>query len=343
MASAYIATPSPNSFLDTTNGPWTCVTSMNTPVRLHVNGDISCMSSNHHDCFWRNTQRECNAERNTNPSTIQPLVCGAMHKAEWGGNGYDTDGHWCNLLKRGSPGVAWQCVAGIDTPIRLNPNTGDVQCLSRNGRDCQWRSNHADCAAQLKAIPDYLQPLTCTSYDYANSNHWCRRGRVSLVSTGFWECIPGISTPVRVNAQGDVECLSTNHRDCAWQPDDRSCASFLAGYGGRNYGSSSSKLSVDPLICGANHRAEHYITGYDTYNHWCQRARTYYDRSRRGGYALESSVALQMTSKYIGEANEFVIVGAVSCLVAVIALVAQRRRAVKLPIQDADYVPLLSG
>jgi hypothetical protein len=30
-------------------------------------------------------------------SRIQPLVCGADHRAKWGITGYEDPSHWCNL------------------------------------------------------------------------------------------------------------------------------------------------------------------------------------------------------------------------------------------------------
>lgn len=77
----------------------------------------------------------------------------------------------------------WQCVAGIDTPIRRENNANnDISCMATNGKDCLW----GNCASQLSANMNAtnLKPLTCgaphqalygiTGYD--TTGHWCANG-----------------------------------------------------------------------------------------------------------------------------------------------------------------------
>ncbi|RHY74416.1 hypothetical protein DYB34_013693 [Aphanomyces astaci] len=76
----------------------------------------------------------------------------------------------------------------------------------------------------------------------------------------------GINTPVRVNAAGNIECLSSNHHDCAWQSNHEACDTVK-----------QSKLLADatdesPLVCGAQHFQEWGSTGYDSPHHWCAQA-----------------------------------------------------------------------
>jgi hypothetical protein len=79
---------------------WACVAGVDTPIRRenNANNDISCMSENAKDCVWGNCEEKLllyaipeNAEK------IKPLVCGAMHTAEYGGPGYGTPEHWCEM------------------------------------------------------------------------------------------------------------------------------------------------------------------------------------------------------------------------------------------------------
>lgn len=80
--------------------------------------------------------------------------------------------------------TAWQCLDGIDTPLRRENNLAkDVSCMSVNGKDCLW----GGCAEQIKSHsnnPANIQPLTCgaphqalygiTGYD--TQGHWCDVG-----------------------------------------------------------------------------------------------------------------------------------------------------------------------
>jgi hypothetical protein len=75
--------------------PWKCLPGINVPLRRNVGGDIECMSNNNKDCLWKGTADECNNLIAKPPVPQNPLVCGAMHKKEWGSSGYDNTDHWC--------------------------------------------------------------------------------------------------------------------------------------------------------------------------------------------------------------------------------------------------------
>jgi hypothetical protein len=76
-------------------GPWTCLPGMPSPMRKNTSGDVECMSRNHRDCMW-SSDAQCARDRDNPPSSVDPLVCGAMHQREWGSPGYDNPGHWCS-------------------------------------------------------------------------------------------------------------------------------------------------------------------------------------------------------------------------------------------------------
>lgn len=69
----------------------------------------------------------------------------------------------------------WQNVPGIGAPMRIDPETGNVQCLSYDGRQCENNSNLSEIRH------DDVIPLTCgedherewggTGYD--TPGHWC--------------------------------------------------------------------------------------------------------------------------------------------------------------------------
>merc|ERR1711998_750984 len=75
---------------------WRCgVSGLNAPVSIAADGNVQCMSTNGKDCWWG----KCRGKRVPRHRKLRPLVCGAMHKKKWGGNGYSSKGHWCNKVK----------------------------------------------------------------------------------------------------------------------------------------------------------------------------------------------------------------------------------------------------
>lgn len=78
---------------------WRCLTGINVPLRKNVGGDVECMSQNNKDCLWKGNEIECNNLVLNEPANLKPLACGEMHKAQWGGIGYDNPAHWCAKAK----------------------------------------------------------------------------------------------------------------------------------------------------------------------------------------------------------------------------------------------------
>jgi hypothetical protein len=78
------------------NSMWKCgVSGFQTPLRVNASNDVECMSTNNRDCLWKGSAAECEAQIQNPASPMKPLVCGEMHKKEWGGPGYDNPAHWC--------------------------------------------------------------------------------------------------------------------------------------------------------------------------------------------------------------------------------------------------------
>lgn len=76
--------------------PWTCVPGLSSPMRLNDQGDVECMSTNNKDCLW---DGNCYNTLTTPADSLKPLICGDMHKKEWGGPGYDNPNHWCSTTR----------------------------------------------------------------------------------------------------------------------------------------------------------------------------------------------------------------------------------------------------
>ena len=81
-----------------------------------------------------------------------------------------------------------------------------------------------------------------------------------------WHCLNDISTPVRINKSGDVECMSYNNRDCLW--GGGSCQAKVQ--------SAENGPSIRELTCGAMHLSQWGVTGYDVPGLWCNKVRDYW-------------------------------------------------------------------
>jgi len=78
-----------------------------------------------------------------------------------------------------------------------------------------------------------------------------------------WKCLPGISTPVRLDAKtGHVSCMSSQGKHCWWGK----CRGSKVPRHPKNIGKTS-------LICGAHHKSKWGGTGYGHKHHWCNKAK----------------------------------------------------------------------
>lgn len=73
-----------------------------------------------------------------------------------------------------------------------------------------------------------------------------------------WLCRPfnGQFLGVRKNADGDVQCMSADSKNCMWTTSMNACNTSL------------STQAPQPLTCGKEHKAAYGATGYDS-DHWC--------------------------------------------------------------------------
>jgi len=162
--------------------------------------------------------------------------------------------------------TAWTCVPGINgannVPVRINA-AGDIECMAPDGANCLWTTG--SCTAEITTPPSTIVPLACgqmhlklygiTGYD--TKTHWCFTAWEYLKN---WLCLPGITSPVRINPMGNPECLATDGANCLW--NTVSCTSI------QNYDASSIS-NINPLTCGQYHNSKYGITGYNTPTHWC--------------------------------------------------------------------------
>jgi hypothetical protein len=72
-------------------------------------------------------------------------------------------------------GNAWQCIDGVNIPIRIN-NWDDIECMSANGKDCV----PGPCQQYLTNPVSPVQPIICNQDKYNDPNHWCGQTRNAL-------------------------------------------------------------------------------------------------------------------------------------------------------------------
>jgi hypothetical protein len=99
--------------------------------------------------------------------------------------------------------------------------------------------------------------------------------RIKSAQPGFcdriefpWRCDG--STAYRRNKDGDVECVSTNKKDCSVID----CNNKLL----QQYNSHADNLN--PATCGCEYKKANGITGYDTEGHWCKKQGEYYNNEQ---------------------------------------------------------------
>ncbi|RHY21338.1 hypothetical protein DYB32_009840 [Aphanomyces invadans] len=355
VATIALATPQQGGSAATTS-PWLCVMGINSPIRINTAGNVECLSTNHHDCAWQTNHEECVAVKyaqQIDPLAENPLVCGTDHLKEWGVTGYDSPTHWCarayRTLVRPTAPTAWTCVPNVSTPVRVNPTTGEVECMSSNHHDCLWQSSAEDCQALVdtRAPAASIDPVACGAMHqvewgdpgYGTANHWCELSRKALAPRS-WECVGGIFTPVRRTPTGNIQCLSTNGNGCVWQASESACKAVVASLGTSPAPPTKTQCSTvggtvkctqvaTPVIAwGAIHPWTCSAADFAAPNHWCQKAKAYYDTTKTttmlSALARASIASVEWTS--VGFAAAGVIVASV---LAVLAIVRQRDSSVQ--------------
>ena len=106
-------------------------------------------------------------------------------------------------------------------------------------------NNIAGVQVQLQSSND-IGDITVVSRKIKKQNPWICNGRVNV--------------PLRVNDNGDIECMSTDNTNCMWQSTQQDCDSLIGNL----------PPNINPLSCGNMHKSRYGITGYDTEGHWCK-------------------------------------------------------------------------
>jgi len=109
-------------------------------IRLSSTGNIECFSLDGKNCSKVPLQKDqCKNYIQKNIHKVQPISCGKQMREKIGNTGYNIKNHWC---RKGYNWYfkTWHCEpeTGINTAIKINPKSFNVECISKNGRDCVW-------------------------------------------------------------------------------------------------------------------------------------------------------------------------------------------------------------
>ncbi|EQC37926.1 hypothetical protein SDRG_04943 [Saprolegnia diclina VS20] len=252
-----------------TTEPWRCLYPVAaTPVRLSGDGVSECMaSSTSAGCRTVSSQAECTALVAATKTSSALRSDSPAFLALYGDSGDESD-PGCASSAPFLSNAPWQCPFQSTTPLRLT-TSGDVECMSLDGRTCVTASSWTDCVRLQLQPPSALSPLVCGAmmemtlgvFGYDTPEHWCALSMPKL-SMAPWTCLRGIFTPIRLNFNFDIECLSLNGHDCVWTSSEAACRAQLA----------QPVAPLNPLACGAMHKAAWGLTGYGEASHWCAKA-----------------------------------------------------------------------
>jgi hypothetical protein len=80
-------------------------------------------------------------------------------------------------------------------------------------------------------------------------------------NSNIFKCFNNILTPIRINNNGNVECVAVDGKTCLWSNNIESCNNLIKQY------ENSSQLK--PFICGEMDKSTWRSTGYNFNNYWC--------------------------------------------------------------------------
>ncbi|KXS21727.1 hypothetical protein M427DRAFT_27311 [Gonapodya prolifera JEL478] len=164
--------------------PWECLIGSTWPYAIRENTttqDIECLSYDGKNCSAFGNDMCPRTILESTGRAITPLACGAQHLSIFGGTGYSTPGHWCDLARQlhpllglGNPATVtnYRCLPGWDIPARLNTTTGTLECLSYDGVKCE--SMPGNCPSLIDQIVGrFTRNIMCTPAQIQNVSHWC--------------------------------------------------------------------------------------------------------------------------------------------------------------------------
>jgi CPW-WPC domain-containing protein len=90
-------------------------------------------------------------------------------------NNIDSDKLFNNRMSQVTSDINnWQIIPGYGCPMRVDPNSGDIQCLSYDGKNCEFNFVKENGSDLFKIQNDKVKPVSCSNADYNNSSSWCK-------------------------------------------------------------------------------------------------------------------------------------------------------------------------
>jgi len=97
----------------------------------------------------------------------------------------------CGNSKKKSCVSEWKCLPGISTPVRLDVNTGNVSCMSSQGKHCWWGKcrgskvpHHSHSIGRTSLICGAHHKKKWGGTGYGHKHHWCNKAKKGLGFTG---------------------------------------------------------------------------------------------------------------------------------------------------------------
>lgn len=166
--------------------------------------------------------------------------------------------------------ILW--VTGVFNLRRLTPyvsNSSEMICESCSyGNSAEFTNCspvQSDPTKQVGCIPVNINNYVCdkcspkpANLNFTPQDASKRSAAGCNLTPTPWTCYPWSASgnsngPIHKNECGDVECQSTDGKNCQWGK----CPN------------TTPDSNNNPLVCGAMHKALYGITGYDTPGHWC--------------------------------------------------------------------------
>ena len=236
------------------------LTNIDTPIRLTNDNKIECFSLDGNECVTElNSDQKCREFVSQNINKLIPIQCNSSNKEGW-----------CQEA-RAFFYRKWHCSGetGLSTGIKIDEESGQVSCLSLDGRECAWGEEGDRLCEKVQTCSktlSFVKPRICSSSQGSNSylsdeGTWCKAGYAFFKYTGRWMCKSqtGLPLALRMSDSGEVQCGSRNGRDCLWGLDNDQCLKLVFNEGD----------NFQPLSCGPMHRKFYGAGGYLT-NHWCR-------------------------------------------------------------------------
>jgi hypothetical protein len=186
--------PAPANFTDPT-ADWKCYPGEPKAIRLSPSGDPECITRAGRE---RECVQSCWVDKLYPPKEQgAPLTCGDRHSIFWkdisgkGLTGYEDKRGWCTKYKT------------LLTPTR-DAYMSKIEA-ERKAREAEETKKRMEAEAELKRMAATREDLKTP-----------------------WQCLPGMTAPMRLDKNGKYECYSENGKDCAWQQDLNACTTYAA-------------------------------------------------------------------------------------------------------------------